>query len=457
VRSPCFNINTVLDIQTILSLYHNKQLMRQIYMAVLFFFAATTAFCQNPLLLKDVYPGATGSSIQQIVKTSNYTFFNAEDEDADADRGLYRTDGTMGGTIKLNLSYLPDPPPSVNNYASTKAEKLTALGDKVIFAGDNLAPGYGEIWASDGTQAGTIALERFQPTLTNRGPVYELAAMNGYVYYGVVASNNKTQIRRTNGTAAGTSLLYEFSSYTTAPEPGLFKVINGILYFNIYDRRGAGNDMVWRTDGTTAGTYQLRDMGADYFLMGFFMEPVNGATCFMTGKVDPVNFASSKTTLFKTDGTPAGTVPVYDFNGVYNNNLYPSYAVIGNTVYFSAYDNVNGKELWKTDGTTAGTMLVTDIVPGAGSSSPLNLKNFNGQLYFSANISGTYKFYKLEGNTAVMVKDISPLNGINGNSSFAISNNSLVFTAGSAPAALNSGYLMEQLLILSSWRILTPE
>ena len=69
---------------------------------VLIFITATT-IAQNPLLLKDVFPGATGSGIQQIVKTSNYTFFNAEDNDPDADRGLYRTDGTPAGTIKLIL------------------------------------------------------------------------------------------------------------------------------------------------------------------------------------------------------------------------------------------------------------------------------------------------------------------------------------------------------------------
>ncbi len=178
--------------------------MKKFTLLTLFLLSIQAVFCQNPWLLKDVYPGATGSGIQEIVKTSGYTFFTAEDDDADANRGLYRTDGTPTGTLKLNMVY--------TGYNSNKADKLTALGNKVIFAGDNFSPGYGEIWASDGTQAGTIALERFQPAVSSRGPVFELAAMNGYVYYGVVNTNNKTQIRRTDGTAAGTSLVYEFSS-----------------------------------------------------------------------------------------------------------------------------------------------------------------------------------------------------------------------------------------------------
>src|SRR5262245_59764439 len=36
---------------------------------------------------------------------------------------------------------------------------------------------------------------------------------------------------------------------------------------------------------------------------------------------------------------------------------------VGPVVFFTANDDVNGRELWKTDGTAAGTMLVKDIRP----------------------------------------------------------------------------------------------
>ena len=42
--------------------------------------------------------------------------------------------------------------------------------------------------------------------------------------------------------------------------------------------------------------------------------------------------------------------------------------VIGNTIYFTADDGVNGTSLWKTDGTEAGTVMVKDILPIALSS-----------------------------------------------------------------------------------------
>jgi ELWxxDGT repeat protein len=46
-------------------------------------------------------------------------------------------------------------------------------------------------------------------------------------------------------------------------------------------------------------------------------------------------------------------------------------------------NDVAGDELWKSDGTAAGTVLVKDIFPDH-SSSPNNLTNVNGTLYFDA-------------------------------------------------------------------------
>lgn len=272
--------------------------MKKIILPLLLLLAYVTAISQNPLLLKDIYPGATGSGIQQIVKTSNYTFFNAEDDDPDADRGLYRTDGTTGGTIKINLSYLPDPPPSPNNYASTKAEKLTALGNKVIFAGDNIA-NYGEIWSSDGTQAATIAIERFQPTAAGVSPIKELNRMGAYVYYSAVNSSNQAILKRTDGTIAGTSEVYNFNAYPGIPEVVFLTPVNNVLYFIVYDVAGTGVDQLWRSDGTTAGTFMVYNFGPNQYVASFIM-PAGNNLYIMT--VVP----GTGNVLWKSDGNRGG-------------------------------------------------------------------------------------------------------------------------------------------------------
>ncbi|WP_462221311.1 hypothetical protein, partial [Ferruginibacter sp.] len=356
--------------------------MKKFCMPFVLIFITATTIAQNPLLLKDVFPGATGSGIQQIVKTSNYTFFNAEDNDPDADRGLYRTDGTPAGTIKLNLTY--------PTYISTKAEKLTALGNKVVFAGDNF-PNYGEIWCSDGTQTGTIALERFQPTRPNTTPVVELSAMGAYVYYSVIDNSNNALLKKTDGTPGGTSLVYNFSAYAAVPQVVFLTPVNGILYFIVYDAGGTGVDQLWRSDGTTAGTFMVFDFGLNQYVASYLMVAGNNMYVMIvtpgTGNV-----------LWKSDGTAAGTVPVKTI-GTSGNNNYPPFAAMGSTLFFAGLDG-NGKELWKTDGTSGGTLLVADINAGAANSSPAGLTVLNNNLYFAAAGSNGNELWKFDGSNA---------------------------------------------------------
>ncbi len=409
-----------------LSLKNSKpqlMIMKKVILPVILMLISITATSQNPLLLKDVYPGATGSGIQQIVKTTGYTFFNAEDDDPDPDRGLYRTDGTPGGTIKLNLTYLPDPPPSPNNYVSTKAEKLIAIGNKIIFAGDNF-PNYGEIWASDGTQAGTIAIERFQPTTPNRLPVVEIAKYGTNALYSVINNSNHALLKKTDGTLAGTSIVFDFNTiFASAPEVVFFKELNGIIYFIVYDSGGTGYDYLWRSDGSTAGTYELKDFGATQYVASNIMVAGNNLYLMIvtpgTGNV-----------LWKSDGTAAGTTAVKTI-GTTGNNNYPHNVAVGSTMYFAGLDG-NGKELWKTDGTTAGTVMVADINTGAANSNPANLTLLNGNIYFSAADTGGNKLWKYDGSNLTSLKSISCSSNGNGNSLFAVSNNTILFNGSTA-------------------------
>ena len=59
--------------------------------------------------------------------------------------------------------------------------------------------------------------------------------------------------------------------------------------------------------------------------------------------------------------------------------------LVGDTVYFSAYEGINDRELWKTDGTAAGTARVTDLNPGPQGSHPSLLVESGGRLFFRAN------------------------------------------------------------------------
>jgi ELWxxDGT repeat protein len=128
-----------------------------------------------------------------------------------------------------------------------------------------------------------------------------------------------------------------------------------------------------------------------------------GNTLFFTA-YDSVNGEE----LWRSDGTAAGTVRVADISpgdyGSYPSNL----RVVGNTLFFQAYDSVNGSELWKSDGTAAGTVLVKDIRPGDSSSYFYKLTVVGNTLFFTVDIGRTEELWKSDGTAAgtVLVKNI---------------------------------------------------
>jgi ELWxxDGT repeat protein len=109
---------------------------------------------------------------------------------------------------------------------------------------------------------------------------------------------------------------------------------------------------------------------------------------------------------------------------------------IGSTAYFAADDSVSGDELWRSDGTIAGTTLVKDIFPGGyigyydhlyhlNSSSPDNLININGTLFFTAHQWGRGWLWKSDGTGAGTVQ-VSP--SVWNLSSLTVVNGTLFFT-----------------------------
>ena len=82
----------------------------------------------------------------------------------------------------------------------------------------------------------------------------------------------------------------------------------------------------------------------------------------------------------------------------------------GDQIFFLAGDGAGRVSLWKSDGTEAGTVLVNDIQPGIGSSNPVYLVSFAGKLFFRANdgSSGT-ELWRSDGTEdgTALVRDIA--------------------------------------------------
>lgn len=144
--------------------------------------------------------------------------------------------------------------------------------------------------------------------------------------------------------------------------------------------------------------------------------------------------------LWVTDGTTSGTKMVKD--------IYPGsggsiagqaldtglFTVYNNLLYLFVNDSIHGRELWSTDGTEANTKMIKDIYPGTGSSSFTSslFYEYNGKLYFSAN-DGThgYELWVTDGTSGgtTMVKDIRPGSGSSSISNVTVINGKMIFYA----------------------------
>src|ERR1700709_1280247 len=150
--------------------------------------------------------------------------------------------------------------------------------------------------------------------------------------------------------------------WVTTGTPGGSSMVSGIsdlfysgsyVYFSADDGSGSGS-LLWRTDGTAAGTTELSRsynggsaanltaVGGNIFFMG--ADSVHGSGLFIVnGETGAVTFVAA---VFSAS----------------------HFTAVGSTLFFQASDGDNGSELWSSDGTATGTGIVKDFIPGGDGS-----------------------------------------------------------------------------------------
>jgi ELWxxDGT repeat protein len=179
---------------------------------------------------------------------------------------------------------------------------------------------------------------------------------------------------------------------------------NGKIFYS-----GTGNNLLCVTDGTSEGTIGISSLEGSTTIAHLI--PAQDFVYIITRETTFTPSIGSVEKLWKSNGTSTGTSLVYSFEtapGFTNIGAYYSvsshkknYSVDGNTLYFSTYDSVNGKELWKTDGTAAGTKMLKDIKSGTGSSQASGFCKIANTTLFIAQTTGfESKLWKTDGTTA---------------------------------------------------------
>ncbi|MBK8294982.1 MAG: hypothetical protein IPK93_09510 [Solirubrobacterales bacterium] len=196
-----------------------------------------------------------------------------------------------------------------------------------------------------------------------------------------------TELWRSDGTEAGTYMVKNIAPgnngmFAFSSLPYNFVEMNGEVFFQAQSNPVVGREL-WKTDGTEAGTVLVKDINPAGFNSGGPGNLVNvNGTLFFVANSD---FPSDNTyERWKSGRTTAGTELVYDLQGCPTCDI-SNMQAIGDKLYFSFDDGVNGRELWTSDGSFFGTKMVKDINPGLNDSKPGGLFEYNGLLYFKAN------------------------------------------------------------------------
>ena len=320
--------------------------------------------------------------------------------------GLWRSDGTTEGTQALGSGELV--------YGTAMD-----VGGRVVFHAGKYEDGL-ELWTTDGTPAGTRMLKDIYPGSTSGVsllPEDKTALYDGKLIFVARDPQHGEELWATDGTTAGTVLLRDIVS--GAGDSGIAKVSR--TEFGVFF---SADDQWWRTDGTPGGTVPIP--GFPDFKYSFLGDwhAYGDSALFKSSRLGDM-------TLWSTDGTAAGTKSLgsvgYD-RGISRNDIKTSHGI----AYFTGVDAEHGVELWRSDGTKAGTRILADLAAGPVSSYPHSLIVVGGELYFIANdgISGE-ELWKVDpvSSEPVLVRDVAPGSESAVPGELVNLNGTLVFTA----------------------------
>lgn len=292
-------------------------------------------------LVKDIYPGSGHGAPQFLTVMGGLLYFQASDGSSGAE--LWRSDGTAAGTVLVK-----DIRPG---SAASSPGDLRVLAGKLYFTADDGVSGR-ELWTSDGTTAGTV-LVRDIWSGANSG--IELAQNRLWVGAGKLlmrASDGTTgyELWASDGTSAGTVMLGDQAPGGASSDPQ-FLCDRGSIALLSATTASSGREL-WRTDGTPPGTQLVKDIlsGAGNGFYGW-------GHCGQTAAFFVANDGSTGNELWTSDGSSGGTFRVADVNPGSGNGVATSLERVDYRLLFQADSGSTGWELW--------AMNLDEVAPSA--------------------------------------------------------------------------------------------
>lgn len=394
-------------------------------------------------------------AVGTIVAVGSRVFFT--EADPTSPPALWESDGTSAGT-KLVKSF-----PNAQSLFQVLYNP-TAVGGKLFFTRNAASPSDGfRLWVSDGTAKGTKNLSPFAlpPThayfaVGNVPPqsAVKLAAYRGVLYYANDDPLHGVELWRSDGTVAGTKRLADINPGAGSSFPSNLAVSGGTLYFSASSTKGS--NQLWKLEakGNPAKVASFTPAATIDGLGEAVTDSAVVSNAHGTAMIFAADDGVHGSQLWRTDGTTAGTYLIKNFAGLGRNVGTPGpwsfgaarFTTVGGLVYFVTGTSA-GENLWVTDGTTAGTKQVQiPEAPGTTIRGVVQLTPFNGGLTF-VTVDGSYQgpfgnahLWFVNASTgnfgATDIKDFTSLTSVFG--SMAVFNGKLYFGATqTAPTAAN--------------------
>jgi ELWxxDGT repeat protein len=218
---------------------------------------------------------------------------------------------------------------------------------------------------------------------TNSSNPMFFTEFNGELYFSATGTNVSgigTELYKTNGTQAGTSLVMNLNpNFSGSSNPSNFTVFNGELYFTADD--GVHGRELFKTDGTTITLVKDINVGSgsssNHSDNMMAMLEGNGFLYFFAEDISGTGYD-----LWKTDGTEIGTVKVSELNTNESSGLNLNFKKLGNNLFFVYTDNNTGhREIYKYEPISNNQTSVLNVYPANDTSGYLYLTIFDNKLF----------------------------------------------------------------------------
>jgi ELWxxDGT repeat protein len=205
------------------------------------------------------------------------------------------------------------------------------------------------LWKTDGTQAGTVKVEGLQ-TESDYSKMPHICLFKGNIYLMARMDNSGlgSELYKVNPHDLSVTLVKDINPGYAHTSMSSFIAFENEFYFFAYTP-DLGNEL-WRSDGTSSGTYMVKDIapgtGSSVSIYNPRIAQCNNIVFFAADNTNSGN--SNNALLWRTDGTPTGT---YKIEKQVGNSLQTfsrpdDYNVFGNKLYFTTKSSSNTKTLW---------------------------------------------------------------------------------------------------------------